>query len=99
MSRPSHECNRDSGRKNLHHTYGDYMRLYPIAAGQYFIIRACAGGARRYEVDFVAGEIGRGGVSSTGRIGKATEVFRVQVATGHSVLVQAILFLRRLLAA
>jgi glycosyltransferase involved in cell wall biosynthesis len=86
-------------RKDLHRTYGYYTRLYPIAADQFFIIRACAGGASRYEADFVAGEIGSGGVSSTDRIGNATEVFRVQVATGQSVIVQAILFLLRLLRA
>ncbi len=86
-------------RKDLHRTYGEYTRLYPIAADQYFIIRACADGARRFQADFIAGEIGCGGVSSTDRIGNATEVFRVQVATGHSVFVQAILFLLRLLRA
>ncbi len=86
-------------RKDLHRTYGYYTRLYPIAADQFFIIRACEGGASRHEAGFVAGEIGRGGVSSTDRIGNATEVFRVQVATGHSVLVQVALFLLRLLRA
>ncbi len=86
-------------RKDLHRTYGDYTRLYPIAADQYFILRACAGGASRHEANFVAGEIGSGGVSSTDRIGNASEVFRVQVATGRSVFIQAILFLLRLLRA
>lgn len=86
-------------RKDLHRTYGYYTRLYPIAADQFFVIRACAGGSRRHQADFVAGEIGSGGVSSTDRIGNATEVFRVQVATGRSVFVQVILFLLRLLRA
>jgi glycosyltransferase involved in cell wall biosynthesis len=84
-------------RKGLHGTWGDYTHRYPIAADQYFIIRACAGGANRYEADFVAGEIGTGGISSTDFIGNATEVFRVQVATGQSVWVQTILLLFRLL--
>ena len=84
-------------RKNLHLTYGNYSRQFPIAADQYFVMRACSGGAIRYEGDFVAGKIGQGGVSSVDRIGNATEVFRVQVATGGSIFVQTLLFLLRLL--
>jgi len=86
-------------RKDLHRTHGYYTRLYPIAADQFFVLKACSGGAKRFEADFVAGEIGRGGVSSTDRIGNATEVFRVQVALGRSVSVQIVLFLLRLLRA
>ncbi len=86
-------------RKDLHLSYGYYTRHYPIAADQYFIIRACAGGASRHVADFVAGEIGSGGVSSTDFLGNATEVFRVQVATGQSRLVQTLLLLLRLLRA
>lgn len=84
-------------RKNLHLTYGYYSRQYPIAADQYFVMRACSDGATRYEGDFVAGEIGQGGISSVDRIGNATEVFRVQVATGGSIFVQTLLFMLRLL--
>ncbi len=86
-------------RKDLHRTWGYYTPRYPIAADQYFIIRACQGGARRHIADFVAGEIGTDGVSSTDFIGNATEVFRVQVATGRSRFVQVILLLLRLLRA
>ena len=86
-------------RKNLHLTYGYYSRLYPIAADQYFVMRACSGGATRYESNFVAGELGQKGVSSVDRIGNATETFRVQMAMGGSILVQTILFVLRLLKA
>lgn len=86
-------------RKDLHLSYGYYSRQYPIAADQYFVIRACTGGATRYAANFVAGEIGQGGVSSLDRIGNATEVFRVQVATGRSVFVQTLIFVIRLLKA
>jgi glycosyltransferase involved in cell wall biosynthesis len=84
-------------RKELHLAYGYYSRQYPIAADQHFVMRACLGGASRYAGDFVAGEIGRGGVSSTNQIGSATEVFRVQVANGRSVFIQTILLILRLL--
>jgi glycosyltransferase involved in cell wall biosynthesis len=86
-------------RRELHQAYGYYARQYPIAADQHFIIRACAGGASRHEADFVAGEIGDCGVSSTDFIGNATEVFRVQVGTGRSRFVQTVLLLLRLLRA
>lgn len=86
-------------KKDLHRTYGYFSRQYPIAADQYFVLRACQGGASRHERDFVAGEIGRGGISSVDRIGNATEVFRVQVATGHSMIPQLILFILRVLRA
>lgn len=86
-------------RRDLHQRYGYYTRRFPIAADQYFIIRACAGGASRHEADFIAGEFGTEGVSSMDRIGNATEVFRVQVETGRSRLVQILLLLLRLLRA
>lgn len=84
-------------RKDLHLSYGYYSRLYPIAADQYFVKRACSGGATRYEGRFIAGVIGQRGVSSVDRVGNATEVFRVQVALGESIFVQTLLFLLRLL--
>lgn len=84
-------------KKELHLTYGYYSRQYPIAADQYFVMKACQGGASRYAADFVAGEIGRGGVSSTDRIGNATEVFRVQLALGRSAIIQTLLLILRLL--
>jgi hypothetical protein len=84
-------------KKELHLTYGYYSKKYPIAADQYFVMKACLGGASRYAGDFVGGEIGRGGVSSIDRIGNATEVFRVQLAHGRSVIIQTLLLILRLL--
>lgn len=84
-------------RKDLHRVFGFYSRKYPIAADQLFVMQACKGGASRYEGDFVAGEIGHRGVSSTDKTGNATEVFRVQVELGRSGVIQAILLMLRLL--
>ena len=84
-------------RKELHRVYGFYSRKYPIAADQYFLMQACKGGASRHEGGFVAGDIGRGGVSSVDRVGNGTEVFRVQLALGSSPVVQALLLMLRLL--
>jgi glycosyltransferase involved in cell wall biosynthesis len=84
-------------RKDLHATFGYYTRHYPIAADHHFVIRACLGGASRFESDFVAGIVGDDGVSSVDWVGGATEVFRVQIVTGRSPTVQTLLLLIRLL--
>jgi glycosyltransferase len=84
-------------RKELHRVYGFYSRKYPIASDQFFVMQACKGGASRYETDFVAGEIGRSGISSVDKIGNATEVFRVQLALGSSSVLQALLLMIRLI--
>ena len=84
-------------RKALHQRFGIFSRKYPIAADQLFVMQACRGGASRYEAGFVAGEIGRGGVSSMDQAGNATEVFRVQLALGSSKIVQLVLLFLRLL--
>ncbi|MDT8375602.1 MAG: glycosyltransferase [Mariprofundaceae bacterium] len=84
-------------RKDLHRLYGFYSRKFPIAADQLFVMRACEGGASRHESNFVAGEIGHGGVSTMDRVGNATEVFRVQLDLGHSRVVQTLLLMFRLL--
>jgi len=84
-------------RKDLHRSYGFYSRKFPIAADQLFVMNACKGGASRHVCDFLAGEIGSGGVSSLDRVGNATEVFRVQLDIGHSRFIQTILLIIRLL--
>jgi glycosyltransferase involved in cell wall biosynthesis len=84
-------------RKNLHGKFGFYSRWYPIAADQFFVTQVCKGGASRYEGNFVAGEIGRGGVSGVDQVGNAVEVFRMQLASGNSVTLQFMLLMIRLL--
>lgn len=84
-------------RKSLHRTFGDYSRKYPIAADQLFVMQACKGGASLYHGDFVAGEVGSGGVSSMDRKGSAIDIFKVQLAMGSPAVVQAPLLLFRML--
>jgi glycosyltransferase involved in cell wall biosynthesis len=84
-------------RVNLHSRYGLYSRRYPIAADALFVMRACAAGATRVEIELVAGEMGSGGVSATDWLGSATEFFRVQVESGASIAVQTALLILRLL--
>lgn len=83
--------------KNLHLKFGCYSRLYPIAADQFFVMKACSGGAIIHDTGYIVGKIGQQGVSSIDRVGNATEVFRVQVALGFSISIQFVLFALRLL--
>lgn len=84
-------------KKNLHRKFGYYSRQYPIAADQFFVMNACSNGVIVHDGKFLAGEIGQHGVSSIDRVGNATEVFRVQVALGRSIVMQVVLLFIRLM--
>jgi len=84
-------------RTDLHAKFGFYSRRFPIAADSLFVLQACKGGATRAEADFVAGRIGRHGVSYTDWAGAATELFRVQLMVGCSLIPQVLLLLLRIL--
>lgn len=84
-------------RKALHTTHGYYSRRFPIAADQYFIKTAVREGASVRIADFIAGEYGSGGLSSTDVAGTLSEIFRVQMLTEKERLLQILLYLARLL--
>jgi hypothetical protein len=84
-------------KKELHDQFGFYSRKFPIAADSLFIITACKGGAICCDLEFVAGEIGSEGVSAVDWAGSATELFRVQVITGGSVITQTLLLVLRII--
>jgi glycosyltransferase involved in cell wall biosynthesis len=84
-------------RKDLHLRFGNYSRKFPIAADSLFVLQASQGGARRAEVEFVAGEIGGQGVSSADWVGSATELFRVQLICGRAMIPQLLLLVLRLI--
>ncbi len=75
---------------------GFYSREFPIAADQYFILKAIKNGARTQIQDFCAGRHYLGGVSASDVIGTMTEFFRVQLRFESRPL-QFLLFLLRLL--
>jgi glycosyltransferase involved in cell wall biosynthesis len=82
-------------KKELHDRFGLYSKKFPIAADSLFVMQASKKGATRCEGDFVAGEIGTQGISAVDWAGSATELFRVQIIMGSSVIVQTfLLFLR-----
>jgi glutaredoxin-related protein len=83
-------------KKNLHEKYGMYSNRFPIAADQYFLKKAIVGGVKIIKADFIAGEFGLCGVSSTDLKGHLSETFRVQYETENNKNVQFFLYLLRL---
>lgn len=84
-------------KRGLHDRFGFYSNKFPIAADSLFVIQACKGGATRRELAFVVGTIGARGISEVDWAGSATELFRVQLIAGESILVQVLLLLLRVL--
>lgn len=86
-------------RKSLHDEpkIGPYSRRFPIAADQLFILRAVNFGARVAVGDFIAGDFGSTGMSSTDPAGMLTEFFRVQMEVeGNGKCLQVFLLVLRL---
>jgi len=84
-------------KKSLHDQFGMYSKSYPLVADQLFFKKAGDAGVNIVSADFVAGEYGVQGLSSSDVLGVLTEGFRIQVATGENKFVQAILFVLRLI--
>ena len=84
-------------RRDLHARFGFYSRKFPIAADSFFVLQACKGGATRYDAAFVAGTLGRHGVSYVDWAGSATELFRAQLLVGRALIPQVLLLLLRIL--
>jgi glycosyltransferase involved in cell wall biosynthesis len=84
-------------RLDLHTKFGLYSRKFPVAADSLFILQACKGGATRCKAGFVAGSIGRNGVSYLDWAGSATELFRVQLIVGCALIPQVLLLLLRII--
>jgi glycosyltransferase involved in cell wall biosynthesis len=84
-------------RSSLHDDYGWYSSRFPLAADSLFILQSCKGGASRYVAGFEAGLVGGDGISYTDWVGSATELFRVQIMVGCSILPQTILLILRII--
>jgi glycosyltransferase involved in cell wall biosynthesis len=84
-------------RRSLHARFGMYSHRFPIAADTFFVLRSVMGGATRHVAAFDAGVVGGQGVSYSDWAGSATELFRVQLLLGRSLVPQVILLLLRLL--
>lgn len=85
-------------RRNLHQVVGYYSRNLPIAADQFFILKAIKSGANVSVQSFVAGYFEPvGGTSGQDVLGTLLESYRVQLALGESKWVQTVLLMGRLI--
>lgn len=84
-------------RKDLHKNIGFYSRKYPIAADQFFILKAVNAGAKLITIEIPLGVHGAEGVSGVDHAGVITEFFRIQVDVGFNKYVQTALACLRLL--
>lgn len=85
-------------RRNLHQTFGEYSRRFPIAADQYFLKRVCMSpGVRFAAADFVAGHYSTEGLSGSDIPGTMAEFFRVQLETERFASLQVLLYGLRLM--
>lgn len=84
-------------KKQLHEKVGYYSKRFPIAADQYFILKAMKSGATVFRADFVAGEYGEDGKSSQDVLGSLTEMLRVDVEIQKRPVILTLLAGARLL--
>jgi hypothetical protein len=84
-------------RRDLHAKFGLYSSRFPVAADSLFVLQACKGGATRNIAGFVAGSVGKDGVSYIDWAGSATELFRVQLRVGCALIPQVLLLLLRII--
>ena len=86
-------------RRSLHSSFGYYSAALPIAADQYFILKAIHGGAAVEVLTEKVGFFSEGGISNKDAFGVATEIFRVNVLVGHGFFFQLFLLVLRLVKA
>lgn len=86
-------------RKSLHERFGYYSKRFPIAADQYFMIKAYLGGAVIKEIEAVTGIFGDGGVSSLDNFGIITELYRFLLELGINKYILTFVFYVRILKA
>lgn len=86
-------------RKSLHERFGYYSKRFPIAADQYFMIKAYLGGAVIKEIEAVTGIFGDGGVSSLDNFGIITELYRILLELGINKYILTFVFYVRILKA
>ncbi len=85
-------------RRNLHERFGEYSRRFPVAADMHFLKRVCQDpGTIVVRADFIAGEHGTVGISSTDKAATLCDCFRVQLETERGKLLQILIFVAKLL--
>lgn len=84
-------------KRSLHDKYGYYSKKYPIAADYEFMMKLIFNNEKIKLCNFIVGKYGLEGISTTDRIGSASEVMRIMISNGYSAPVQVATFVLRLL--
>ncbi len=84
-------------QRSLHDRFGFYTRKLPITADQLFVLTAVHSGASVHKCNFIAGRFSAEGTSGGDPFGMLLEYFRTQVLVGHSLWVQLMLLVLRLI--
>lgn len=80
-------------RTELHTQFGDYSSQFPVAADSYFIKKVMATpGIKVNYADFVSGDFGTGGLSSENLLLAMTDLYRIQMLTENTPILQTALF-------
>ena len=84
-------------RCSLHNQFGKYSNLYPIAADRFFLKQVINSGAKYINIQHIFGYYSLDGMSTRLKIDSICDLFRIQMATNESFLVQLLLLTTRLL--
>lgn len=80
-------------RTALHQRFGAYSNQFPVAADSYFIKTVMAApGVKAEFSNFVAGSFADGGISSKDLLLALTDLYRIQMATEKTPILQTALF-------
>lgn len=83
--------------KRLHGQFGFYSNLYPVAADQYFVMKAIKNGAKSAYLNVIFGTYGGNGFSNKFKMDYAVDFYKVQISINENKIVQLILLMMRLL--
>ena len=80
-------------RTRLHQRFGAYSNQFPVAADSFFIKKVIATpGIDVKYADFVSGSFGTGGISSKDLLLAMTDLYRIQMLTENTPILQTALF-------
>lgn len=85
-------------KTDLHQEFGFYSWRYPNCADMHFVLRVADQYSNKISyADFTAGSFCLDGISSADRLTSITDVFRMQIERGESLIIQVSLLIYRLI--
>lgn len=83
--------------RRLHNQFGFYSNMYPVAADQYFVMKAIKNGAKAAYLNVIFGTYGGNGFSSKFKVDYVVDFYKVQIRINENRMVQLALLMIRLL--